>query len=153
MQNKQTTIVIEQLVSFSSKLFLDIQRLAAMIGSNYKKLHEEDLKEIISSSNMTLLVAKDNDRIVGMVTLLVYRIPYVRKAYIDDLVVDEAYRGQGLGTKLMQEALLFAQKKRAAYIDFTSRARRIESNRLYEKLGFTKRSTNVYRKIIDYAEV
>lgn len=146
-------IAFEQVTTFSPDIARDIRRLSAMIGSNYTELTENDLVEMIASPNTTLSVAKANNKIVGMVTLIVYRIPYVRKAYVDDLVVDAEYRGHGIGTQLMEMVLQFAQEKGASYIDFTARPRREESNRLYEKLGFKKRDTNVYRKIIHYAEV
>jgi ribosomal protein S18 acetylase RimI-like enzyme len=88
-----------------------------------------------------------------MVTVLIFRIPYVKKAYLDDLIVDEAFRGHGLGSKLLQKAISLAKEKDAAYVDFTSRPRRIAGNTLYEKLGFKKRDTNVYRLILSYEEV
>jgi ribosomal protein S18 acetylase RimI-like enzyme len=85
-----------------------------------------------------------------MILLLVYRIPYVRKAYLDDLVVDKAFRGKGLGTKLIEYVIAYAKSHGAAYLDFTSKPERAEGNRLYKELGFTLRETNVYRKIFDY---
>src|SRR5690348_13073147 len=127
MESKKLSyIAIEQATSFSPDLLHDVQRLAATLGKNYKELGEEDLRDMISSPNMSLLVAKHENKIIGIITLIVYRIPYVRKAYLDDLVVDEAYRGQGIGTQLMEKALLLAKEKGASYIDFTSRPRRSE---------------------------
>lgn len=126
-----------------------------MIGHNHKELTDNDLQEIIDSPNSTLYIAVDekNNVIAGMAFLLVYRIPYVRKAYLDDLVVDEAYRGKGIGTKLLQKIVDGAKEKGAAYLDFSSRPRREEGNNLYEKFGFEKRNANVYRHIIDYGEL
>src|SRR6185436_132613 len=141
MQNKSkiqtdTNTAIEHITSFSPELAQDIRRLAKFVGNNYKELTDEDVREMITSSVTTILVAKSEGRIVGMITVVVYRIPYIRKAYLDDLVVDEAYRGQGIGTMLLEEAVTYAKEKGAAYVDFTARPRRAESNGLYEKMGF-----------------
>ena len=84
---------------------------------------------------------------------IIYRIPYVKKAYLDDLIVDPEFRGHGIGSALMKHATNFSREKGAAYVDFTARPRREDSNGLYEKLGFKKRDTNVYRVIFDYGEV
>ena len=69
------------------------------------------------------------------------------------VIVDESYRGRHIGTMLMERAISLAVEKGASYIDLTARPRRDASNKLYEVLGFQKRETNVYRKIIDYGEV
>jgi ribosomal protein S18 acetylase RimI-like enzyme len=127
--------------------------LAKQIGENYHELTDQDMKDMVDSSCNNLLVARHDDQIVGMVTLLVYRIPYVKKAYIDDLIVDESFRGHGLGSILLDKAIAKAKEMDVAYIDFTSRPRRVAGNSLYEKLGFKKRDTNVYRLILSYEEI
>jgi ribosomal protein S18 acetylase RimI-like enzyme len=108
---------------------------------------------MITSPNTTVLVAKIGETIVGMITLFVYRIPYVKKAYLDDLAVDEAHRGKGIAKRLMNHAMNLAKEKGASYIDLTARPRRAEGNNLYENLGFKKRETNVYRLVFDYGEI
>lgn len=153
MQDNQITF--EQVTTFSPALSQRIRELAQMIGSNYKPLTDDDLKELLASHDTGLLVAKDieTEEIAGMITIFVKRTPYVRKATFEDIVIDEKFRGRGIGQQLLQHAITFAKEKEAHYIDVTSRPRRIASNSLYQKMGFQKRDTNVYRYIIDYAEV
>jgi ribosomal protein S18 acetylase RimI-like enzyme len=148
-------IIIEQVTTFSKDIAEVIKRLASKIGQNYKILSDEDIQSMLASPNTNILIAMDTEKksIVGMATLLVYRIPYVKKSSIEDVIVDEVYRGRGVASKLMNCAVTLAQEKGAAYVDLTARPRRAESNNLYAKLGFKKRETNVYRKIIDYGEV
>jgi ribosomal protein S18 acetylase RimI-like enzyme len=148
-------IEIKEVTTFTHELAERIRELVHMIGKNYKELTDEDLNEILASPTTTLYIAleRETGSIAGMVTLVVYRIPYVRKAYFDDLVVDEAFRGKGIGSSLLKKVIETATEKKAAYLDFTSRPRREESNHLYEKFGFEKRNANVYRCIIDYGEV
>jgi len=147
-------ITITRLTNFSSEVADEIRNLAQQEGKNYKELRDDDLKDMLQSQNTHLLVARNSDgKIVGMITVLVFRIPYVKKSSIEDLVVDENSRGQGIGSSLMEEAVNVAKESGAHYVDFTSRPRRDESNSLYEKLGFKQRETNVYRHIFDYGEV
>jgi ribosomal protein S18 acetylase RimI-like enzyme len=147
-------ITITRLTNFSSEAADEIRNLAQQEGKNYKELRDDDLKDMLQSQNTHLLVARNREgKIVGMITVLVFRIPYVKKSSIEDLVVDENSRGQGIGSSLMEEAVNVARESGAHYVDFTSRPRRDESNSLYEKLGFKQRETNVYRYIFDYGEV
>lgn len=148
-------VVIEQVTSFSSDIVDAVRKLAKQIGDNYKPLSDDDLKEIIASPGSFLYIARDSatQQAAGMVMVSVYRIPYTKKAYIDDLIVDETFRKRGIATQLMQAAITLAKEKKAAYVDFTSRPRRAAGNTLYEKLGFQKRETNTYRLIINYDEV
>ena len=146
-------IEIKEVTEFSSDVADVIRTLAQQEGHNYKELTDDDFKEILSSPHTTLFVAEVNGQIAGMITLVVTRIPYARKASLEDLVVNEEFRGRGLGTLLVERVIEEAKKKKASYIDFTSRPRREGSNALYEKLGFQKRETNVYRHILDYNEL
>ncbi len=148
------TIIIEKITSFSPRIAASVRKLAQQIGENYQELSDNDIKEMIDSDMYALIAARDTttDEIVGMVMVLVYRIPYVRKAYLDDLVVDGQYRKQGLGTKLLTAALRYSEESGAAYVDFTSSPNRGAGNSLYEKLGFVKRDTNVYRVTFHYGK-
>lgn len=150
---EEQKISIESITEVTSEVVDAIQQLAQKIGSNYKQLTENDLQDMVASPNTTILVARVDQKIVGMITVLVFRIPYVKKAYLDDLVIDETYRGHGIAKQLMKQAMNLATNKGASYVDLTARPRRMEGNSLYESLGFKKRDTNVYRLIIDYGEV
>jgi ribosomal protein S18 acetylase RimI-like enzyme len=93
-------------------------------------------------------VARDPDRggqIVGSLTLVVFRIPTGVRAWIEDVVVDAAARGRGVGQALNQAALDRARAAGATTVDLTSRPSREAANRLYRRLGFAERTTNVYR--------
>lgn len=148
-------IAIEEFKTFSVQDADAIRRLASQEGANYKELTNEDMQEMLDSSATHVLVAREpkNHQVIGMVTLIVCRIPYVKKSTLEDLVVDDEYRGQGIARQLMEAGLALAKQLGAAYVDLTARPIRTASNSLYVKLGFTKRDTNVYRMIYDYGEV
>lgn len=146
MEKHVLPIKIEQLKIFSSKDAVQIRNLILQLGSNFQTLNDRDFKEILNSSSTYLLVARDYDKnIIGMITLAVYRIPYLRKGYIDDVIADRKYRGMGVGSKLLMAAIDKAKNLGAAYVDLTSSPDRLEGNKLYKKFGFKKRNTNYYR--------
>jgi ribosomal protein S18 acetylase RimI-like enzyme len=111
----------------------------------------EELSEIVGSDATHLLLARDGDgpglggRIVGSMTLAVFRIPTGVRAWIEDVVVDGDARGQGVGESLNRAALDVAARRGARTVDLTSRPSREAANRLYQRIGFVERETNVYR--------
>jgi ribosomal protein S18 acetylase RimI-like enzyme len=104
-----------------------------------------ELREIVASPATTLLVARRDGAIVGTLTLVVFRIPTGVRAWIEDVVVDRAARGAGVGEALTRAALERAARAGARGVDLTSRASRAAANRLYQRIGFVRRETNVYR--------
>ena len=105
----------------------------------------DELGRIIADPATTLLVAKDEGRVVGMLTLAVFRVPTGLRAWIEDVVVDDEARGAGVASALVQAALEQADRHGAQTVDLTSRPERQAANRLYVRLGFERRETNVYR--------
>src|SRR5438105_187396 len=105
-----------------------------------------ELDEIARSDASRLLVARDDGgQVLGSLTLVLFRIPTGRRAWIEDVVVDESARGQGVGEALNREALRLAKEAGCKTVDLTSRPSREAANRLYQRLGFEQRDTNVYR--------
>jgi ribosomal protein S18 acetylase RimI-like enzyme len=104
------------------------------------------LAEVIGAPGTTVLLARDRvaGRIVGTLTLVVFRVPTGPRAVIEDVVVDEAGRGRGVGERLTREAIRRAREQGATSIELTSRPSREAANRLYQRIGFTRRETNVY---------
>jgi ribosomal protein S18 acetylase RimI-like enzyme len=84
-----------------------------------------------------------------MLTLITFRIPTGRRAWIEDVVVDADARGEGIGERLTEAAVDEARRRGARTIDLTSRPSREAANALYQKMGFERRETNVYRFLVD----
>lgn len=107
-----------------------------------------ELQQIVDAADSVLLVARDSldgGRIVGSLTLAMFRIPTGLRAWIEDVVVDDAVRGRGIGELLNRVALDRARDAGAGTVDLTSRPSREAANRLYQRIGFEQRQTNVYR--------
>lgn len=139
-------IQIEQLKTFSTGTLEALNRLLKQLNSSATSLTQADIEYMISSPANRLFVARipDNKEIIGMLTLIIYRIPIWKKGWIEDLVVDERYRNKGIASKLIQYAIEKAKADGVLLLNFTSRPERETANRLYERLGFEKRNTNVY---------
>jgi ribosomal protein S18 acetylase RimI-like enzyme len=109
----------------------------------------DELDRIVTDPGTTVFVARDGDHIVGMLTLATVRIPTALRAFIEDVVVDEAARGSGAGAALVQAAVDRASELGARTVDLTSRPDREAANRLYVRMGFEMRETHVYRRTLD----
>jgi ribosomal protein S18 acetylase RimI-like enzyme len=123
-------------------------RLIHQLSESIAAPTRETLEEILGSPSNTVLVARDlreGGRLIGTLTLVVFRVPTGLRAWIEDVVVDEAVRGRGVGEGLTREAIRLALQQGARTVELTSRASRAAANRLYQRLGFIRRETNVYR--------
>jgi ribosomal protein S18 acetylase RimI-like enzyme len=109
----------------------------------------EELEEIATSPATVLFVARDGERVVGSLTLVLFRIPTGLRAWIEDVVVDGDARGMGVGEALNRAALDEAARRGARTVDLTSRPSREAANRLYQRLGFVARETSVYRYALE----
>jgi ribosomal protein S18 acetylase RimI-like enzyme len=123
-----------------------LDRLIPQLSSSSPPPSADELAEIVESPATHLLVARGDDgQVVGSLTLVVFRIPTGVRAWIEDVVVDDAARGQGVGEALNRYAIDVAAEHGARSVDLTSRPSREAANRLYRRIGFAPRETNVYR--------
>lgn len=131
--------------SVDDELMDAFARLIPQLSSSNPPPSRDELEEIVMSPATVLFVARVNDRIVGSLTLALFRIPTGLRAWIEDVVVDGEARGHGVGEALNMAALAEARRRGAVTVDLTSRPSREAANRLYQRLGFVARETNVYR--------
>lgn len=124
-----------------------VSRLLPQLDSSKELPKPADLREIIESPGTFLFVASlaESGEAVGMLTLVVSRLPTGVRAYVEDVVVAEAARGQGIGIALVGKAKEKAVELGVKAIDLTSNPAREAANRLYQRVGFRLRKTNVYR--------
>jgi ribosomal protein S18 acetylase RimI-like enzyme len=137
---------VEEATTASTELTAAMGRLVGQLSSSARAPTEAELRQIIESPATRLLVARDEDDIVGSLTLASFRIPTGLRAWIEDVVVDQAARRQGVGEALTMEALRLARGAGARTVDLTVRPEREAAERLYRQLGFKRRDTSVYRR-------
>ena len=129
----------------TDELVAAVGRLLPQLSGSAAALDADDLTRIVGHQAISLLVARGEHGIVGMLTLVTYPLPSGLRARIEDVVVDRDARGHGVGTALTMAALDLARQQGARSVDLTSRASRVEANRLYQQLGFQLRDSNLYR--------
>ena len=124
------------------------RRLLPQLSSSAAALTAEDLTSVISMPGTTVFIARERDgnrRIVGTLTLVTFRTPTGIRAWIEDVVVDEAARGLGIGEALTRTGIEMARTLGVRTVELTSRPSREAANRLYQRIGFERRNTNLYR--------
>jgi ribosomal protein S18 acetylase RimI-like enzyme len=138
-------VEIEVVTQATSDLVDSLNRLLPQLSSSSEPLTMSDVEWMVSSDVVTLYIARHDGRVVGTLTLAIFAIPTGRRAWIEDVVVDEAARGLGVGEQLTMAAVDEARRRGVRSVDLTSRPAREAANALYQKLGFEHRETNVYR--------
>lgn len=125
-------------------------RLIPQLSRSSPPPDADQLAEMLAHPGTTIFIARDDEGVIaGTLTLIVFRIPTGIRAWIEDVVVDEALRARGAGEALTRAALDKAAEQGARTVDLTSRPSREAANRLYQRLGFERRDTNVYRKVLE----
>jgi len=139
-------VEIQEVHEVSDELVAAFQRLIPQLSSSSPPPGPSELADIVGSDASVLFVARDGSgAVVGSLTLALFRVPTGVRAWIEDVVVDEAARGSGAGAALVAAALDRAAAAGARTVDLTSRPSREAANRLYRRVGFVERVTNVYR--------
>ena len=136
---------VEKASEITPELVDAFARLIPQLSSSNPAPTAEQLAAIVADPGSVLFIARVDGVVVGSLTLATFRIPTGVRAWIEDVVVDAAARGHGVGEALNLAALDEARARGAVTVDLTSRPSREAANRLYKRLGFVQRETNVYR--------
>lgn len=143
------SVVVEQATHVTDEVVAAFEKLIPQLSTSNKPPTREQLSEIVAAPASVLFLARVDGQIVGSLTLATFRIPTGVRAWIEDVVVDSDARGHGVGEALNKAAIAEAQRRGAITVELTSRPSREAANRLYQRLGFVARETNVYRLTID----
>ena len=148
MADTSQKVQISQAIEMTEELYMACQRLVPQLTHNNPPPTREQLAQILESSASYLFMAKDpdfNNEIIGLATLVLYRVPTGVRGTIEDVVVDEIARGKKIGEALTRACLERAEHAGAAQVMLTSNPGRTAANQLYQRMGFELRKTNVYR--------
>ena len=138
-------IDIHEISSADEKTLRAVNELIPQLSQSASVMNEMQLRRLVESQATKLYFAQEGDVVLGMLSLVVFSIPTGTKAWVEDVVVAQVARGKGVGMALMNHALAVAKNAGAKSVDLTSRPSREAANKLYQKLGFTARETNLYR--------
>jgi ribosomal protein S18 acetylase RimI-like enzyme len=139
---------ITQVIEMTEELYQACQRLVPQLTSNNPPPTRQELALMLSTGSSILYIAKYEgfgDEIIGLATLVLYRVPTGIRGYIEDVVVDERARGRRIGEALTRACLERAEQEGASQVMLTSNPGRATANRLYQRMGFELRQTNVFR--------
>ena len=149
-------MTVELITAATPEIHEAMGRLIPQLSRSAAPMSEADVQRFLSQDSVHLFAfrpdeadAQGNRPILGMLSLVAFEIPTGVRAWIEDVVVDEAARGQGAGFALVEAAVEHAKKVGARTVDLTSRPSREAANRLYQRAGFQLRETNVYRVTLE----
>ena len=138
------TSIIE-IKTYSPEYLEAMQRFLDQLTTSPMVLTESMFQQLLESENSHLFFIMKDEQIAGMLTVGIYHSPTGGKAWIEDVVVDETFRGQGLSKLLVAHAIEFVKAQQIPSLMLTSNPKRIAANKLYQAMGFERKETNVYR--------
>ncbi len=136
---------IFEITEFSTEVADAVRHLLPQFSSNASLPSDELIKQVIDSDASRLLVASEAGLVLGMLTIVIFPISSGTRAWIEDVVVDAPCRGKGVGEALIREALALARREDARTVNLASRPSRLAAIRLYKRIGFAPRETNIYK--------
>ena len=139
---------IETVTEATPEVHAALAHLLPQLNSELPVPTPARLQALLADPAVTLLLARDGQDFVGTTTVIVYTTPFWIKARLDEVVVDEAARGKGVGAALVSAALDVGRQKGAQVAELQSGVWRGAANRLYPRMGFKLRQTNVYRIVL-----
>jgi ribosomal protein S18 acetylase RimI-like enzyme len=147
------TVQVEVLGEVTDEALGAFGRMLPQLSRSAPPLDRSALAAIVGCPANTVLISRSAGLINGTLTLVMFPIPTGLRAWIEDVVVDDAARGQGVGVALTVAALRLAREAGARTVDLTSRPSREAAGRLYERVGFKERGSRLYRFDLAEAEI
>ena len=136
---------IIEIQTYSKEYYEAMQRFLDQLTSSPMTLTETMFRQLLESENSHLFFLMKDGQVAGMLTVGIYYSPTGGKAWIEDVVIDESFRGQGLSKLLVAHAIEFTKAKQVPSLMLTSNPKRVAANKLYQSMGFGRKETNVYR--------
>ena len=137
-------MIINEIKIATPELHTQILNLLKQLTNKDFQFTYDDFNSIVNSEHSVLIGAFEENILVGILTLAIVQIPTSKNGRIEDVVVDEKFRGKGIGEKLSLEAIRVGQELKLSKLFLTSNPKRIEANKLYQKIGFQLGTTNSY---------
>lgn len=139
-----TSLIITP-TTFDAAHYEAVCRLLGQLTTRSITFPPDDYARLVAAVSSKLFLILSDDAVVGMLTLGMYASPTGTKAWIEDVVVDEAQRGSGLGRVLVQHAIAYCKEEGIDTVYLTSNPKRVAANALYQSEGFVRKETNMYK--------
>lgn len=118
-----------------------VEELANQLDSS-AKIDEQSLYKAILNGYVSKIYEKE--KLIGMGWIFPRQTLLGRQAVVEDMIVDEKYRGRGLGEKILLDLIKWAKGQGVEVVELTTNPKRIAANALYQKVGFKLHETNHY---------
>ena len=141
---EKTTPRVQLAESLSEDDFEAVERLLPQLSAT-GTFDRERMASMLRHDATDLLVARENGALVGMATLASFPLPTGARGHVDDVVVDERFRGRGIARALLEAVIELARRRNLRTLDLTSRPSRESAIRLYEAVGFERRDSLLMR--------
>ena len=143
-------VQIEAATEATPELHAALARLLPQLNPRLAVPDLDRLRRLVADPAVTVLIARDGAEIVGTTTVIVYTTPFWIKARLDEVVVDAGARGKGVGEALINASLEVARAHGVQVVELQSGRgpNREAAHRLYERLGFQIRDTDVFRIVL-----
>ena len=138
-------VMVTEVDEVTTELVEAFVRLVPQLSSSSPPPDRHELQKIVDSPSVLFMARDASGTLIGSLTLALFRVPTGLRAWIEDVVVDESARGAGAGEALVAAAIERAGAMGVRSVDLTSRPSREAANRLYARMGFETRTTNIYR--------
>jgi len=140
---------IEVLKKVTPQIAKEVSILSKQLLSVNPDISIESLTQVIKHPANHVLVARNSEnRIIGMIMLVVVITIEQHLAFVENLVVDASARNQGIASVLIMKVIEIAKQMNLASLHLTSRPSRVAANELYKKWGFKLHETNYYILIL-----
>lgn len=98
---------------------------------------KKDLINILNNPDEMIFVIDLNNKIIGYATFQC-KNKVSNSVWIDEIIIDENYRNQGYGKKLIDELSIFAKKHNCQRIELNCWSFNRDALKFYEKIGFNQ---------------
>jgi len=138
---------IEEVTEATAEVHEALVRLLPQLNPTLPLPARDRIERLIGDPAVTLVVAREGDRIVGTATVIVYTTPYWIKARLDEVVVDGDARGRGVGEAIVRHCLEVGRRKGAQVAELQSGRGEVRAaaHRLYKRIGFQVRDSDIFR--------
>lgn len=135
----------QEFVAWLKKEFtFDLNRVKELVSELDSSAVVKEQSLYLAKLSGFLATRYDGEKLIGMGWIFPRQTLLRKQAVVEDMIVDNNYRGRGLGRELLHDLVVWAKQNGVEMIELTSNPKRVAANELYKKYGFKLHPTNHY---------
>ncbi|NVM55317.1 MAG: GNAT family N-acetyltransferase [Candidatus Helarchaeota archaeon] len=116
-----------------------MKKLTELMGEKFNEFRWKTSLLARKSQQEGMFIAIEDERVVGMSFAELRGREGGNFGYISSVIVDEDYRGQGIGELLIQKAVMHLGRRGVNTVRINVRKEAVGAIKLYEKVGFKEK--------------